>query len=83
MISKKYVLQFIKGVVSASPLFCCLCLHWGFDELNCPLSKSGKRKKIGKNPEQLQTTQKLRRDDDEQVTYDLTVLFSLIFVLNL
>ena len=25
----------------------------------------------------------VRRDDNEQVTYDLTVLFSLIFVLNL
>ena len=36
-----------------------------------------------KTPERLQTTQKPRRDDNEQVTYDLTVLFSLIFVLNL
>ena len=46
--------------------------------------QSGKRKKIEKKPQNgSKTTQKPRRDKNEQVTYDLTVLFSLIFVLNL
>ena len=45
-------------------------------------SKRGRKSKI-KTQNGSKTTQKPRRDDNEQVTYDLTVLFSLIFVLNL
>ena len=43
---------------------------------------NGGRKSKKKTQNGSKTTQTPRRGDNEQITYDLTVLFSLIFVLN-